>query len=146
MMSNAIAKGASIALAAIWVVSTPARSEAACAHDDFYEFLMAFQGNPTEQAINSADQIVMTTRHKTGSDMPKLHVETKDKEDLDWPVMPPLDELGKRDFKYRFYQLAPHAAELTAADAEGVDGFLTWSFEKKPCWRLVGYTDALLRP
>lgn len=145
-MTSAIAKGASIALAATWVISTPARSEAACAHDDFYEFLMAFQGNPPEQANNSADQIVMTTRHESGSNMPEMQIETKDKDDLDWPVMPTLDELGKRDFKYRFYQPAPHAAELTAEDAEGVDGFLTWNFEKKPCWRLVGYTDAVLRP
>ncbi|GEM_PF-6374824 len=145
-MTHSLAKSAYFVLATTLAVSAPARSEAACTHDDFYAFLMEFQNDPAEQLHNSAARIAITTRPQTGSATAEMITEAKAKEDLDWPIMPTLDQLGQRDFRYRIYQLDPLEAELTAVDAEGIDGFLTWYFERKPCWQLVGYTDAVLRP
>ena len=92
----------------------------------------------------SADQIEMTTFQEMGSAMPARHMETRSKDDLDWPILPSLIELNKQDLKVRIYQSTPLKAELYAASTEGHEVFLLWSFQKNPCWSFVGFTDGTL--
>lgn len=144
MKTHATAKGAYIALAMTLAWSAPARSETACAEDDFYTFLTEFQNNPSEQENMSADLIEMTTYQEMGRAMPARHRQTQSKDDLDWPILPSLGELDRQDLKVRIYQDTPLKAELYADATDRREIDLVWYFEKNPCWSFVGFTDGTL--
>ncbi|MBK1793593.1 hypothetical protein JHL21_03680 [Devosia sp. WQ 349] len=133
-----------IALAATLALSAPARSEAACAEDDFDSFLTEFQNNPSEQENMSADQIEMTTFQEMGSAMPARFTVVQSKEELDWPILPSLAALKQQDLSVQIFQDSPLKAELyaRATDLREVD--FVWYFEKNPCWSFVGFSDGSL--
>ena len=134
------AKVVFIALTAM-ALSSPAQSETGCAHDDFYAFLTEFQNTPSEQKNMSAESLTMTSLVKRDSAVPARNIQTQSKDDLDWPILPSLTELNRKDFRVRIYQSTPLKAELNAFTEEPTEDFIIWYFEKNPCWTFTGQMD-----